>query len=391
MNSFRRVFGFCLIASGLLHPAHAEFSDPDFIVVQSLLRMQDAATLVRSNDVVRRAVNRYLDDKRGQRELLDVVAKLELRDQTHRLAEFFNEAADVSLQVEATRLLLASGQEDYLRERLSAGDRTSVSIAKALGMTNDRRSVRILAPYVTADVPASLRIAAADGLGRSSRGQESLVSLYQSGKLPLECHYVVYNSLLNSKVAHAKEVVVHLAPPPTTGGEALPPMRKLVRMRGDGKRGKATFHGKGTCAKCHKVHGEGKDIGPDLSEIGSKLSREAMFTAILNPNAGISHNYEQYGIVTADGLVLNGLLVNQTEAEVTLKTAEGVDRTIPADDIEEMVRRDVSLMPENLHQLMTVQELVDMVDYLILLTKKTQSGAHVDRPNADQSQQTSSH
>ncbi|EMI52290.1 heme-binding protein, partial [Rhodopirellula sallentina SM41] len=266
--------------------------------------MKDAGTLVRSNEDVHQAVDRYLDSKRGQRELLDVVSTLGLRDQTNRLAEFFNEETDVSLQVEAARLLLSLGQEDYLRDRISVGDRVAVSVANALGMTNDRRSVSILTPYVTADVPASLRIAAAGGLGRTRPGQQSLVSLYRSEKLPRECGYVVYNSLLNSSVDHAKEVVARLAPPPTTGGEALPPMRKLVRMRGDRKSGKVTFHGKGTCSKCHKVHGEGKDIGPDLSEIGSKLSREAMYTAILNPNAGISHNYEQYGVVTADGLVL---------------------------------------------------------------------------------------
>ncbi|WP_044302731.1 PVC-type heme-binding CxxCH protein, partial [Rhodopirellula sallentina] len=86
-----------------------------------------------------------------------------------------------------------------------------------------------------------------------------------------------------------------------------------------------------------------------------------------------------------------GLLVNQTDEEVTIKTAEGVDRTIPAEDIEEMVRRDVSLMPENLHQLMTVQELVDMVDYLVLLKKKTQSGSHIRSSNAGQSEPAASH
>lgn len=39
----------------------------------------------------------------------------------------------------------------------------------------------------------------------------------------------------------------------------------------------------GTCNKCHLVRGEGKQIGPDLTEIGSKLSREAMFESILYP------------------------------------------------------------------------------------------------------------
>ena len=81
-------------------------------------------------------------------------------------------------------------------------------------------------------------------------------------------------------------------PPPTKDSTPLPPLRALIEMKGDGERGKVAFNTIGTCAKCHQVDGEGKDIGPDLSVIGDKLARQAMFESILYPSAAISHNFE---------------------------------------------------------------------------------------------------
>ena len=63
------------------------------------------------------------------------------------------------------------------------------------------------------------------------------------------------------------------------------------------------FNTVGTCSKCHKVSGAGKEVGPDLSEIGDKLSREDIYVAILNPNAAVSHNYETYSLLDVDGRV----------------------------------------------------------------------------------------
>jgi putative membrane-bound dehydrogenase-like protein len=75
--------------------------------------------------------------------------------------------------------------------------------------------------------------------------------------------------------------------------------------------------------------------------------------------------------------MLNGLLVNQNDQEITVKTSEGVVRTIARDDVELFKQSAVSLMPEDLHQLISVQELLDLVDYLVLLKNKEQSGFNV--------------
>lgn len=373
--------------------AHAGQAASDQAVVESLLRLGDEGVkIVQSNDDVHTAVNRYLDSRVGTRSYLDVVSKLELTENAAGLAGFLKPEVDSSLQAEAIRLLVREDQLEVLRELLAANDATSVSVVNGLGLVNNQQSREMLKGLVTSkSASGAMKIAAASGLVRANVGQEFLLKLARDGELPKECKFPAYNGMMSSRSeAIRTEAERLLKPEPTTSGETLPPTRQLVRRRGDAKVGKQIFNTKGTCANCHKVHGAGKDVGPDLSEIGSKLSREAMYVAILNPNAGISHNYEQYALLTVDGLVLNGLLVTETDDEITLKTAEGVERTTAQDDVEEFIKRDVSLMPENLHKTMSVQELIDLVDYLVLLKKEDQKGFNALGKAAKKKRQTAS-
>jgi putative heme-binding domain-containing protein len=135
-------------------------------------------------------------------------------------------------------------------------------------------------------------------------------------------------------------------------------------MPGQADKGLVVFKTIGTCANCHVVNGDGKDVGPNLSEIGKKLSREALLESILYPSAAISHNYESYVVETKSGGVETGLLTSETPEAVTLKGADAILRTLKRGDIEAMRRSPNSLMPADLHKALTVQDLADLVDYL---------------------------
>ena len=110
--------------------------------------------------------------------------------------------------------------------------------------------------------------------------------------------------------------------PAAGDAKPLPPLSELVKMKGNAAHGKELFGDKATCGKCHIVGGQGRDVGPNLSEIGSKLSKDALLVAILDPNAGISHNYETFLAVTDDGKTISGLLVSKTDDELVIKDAE---------------------------------------------------------------------
>ena len=122
-----------------------------------------------------------------------------------------------------------------------------------------------------------------------------------------------------------------------------------------------------TCAKCHKVNGQGKEVGPDLSGVGRKLGRSALYESVLFPSAGISHNYESYVAALADGTLVTGLLISRTPESVTIRNPEAIDRKIAVGDIEELKKQTISLMPADLQKLMTAADLVDVVEYLTTL------------------------
>src|SRR5205823_13191822 len=114
----------------------------------------------------------------------------------------------------------------------------------------------------------------------------------------------------------------------------LPAIGDLVKMKGNAGNGAAVFAKHGTCANCHTVNGAGKNVGPDLSEIGKKLAKEAMFESILYPSASILHNYETYIVETKKGITASGLLVSRTPEEISIKDAEAIVRTFKMSEVD---------------------------------------------------------
>ncbi len=152
--------------------------------------------------------------------------------------------------------------------------------------------------------------------------------------------------------------------------QPLAPLDQLAKMQGSRENGMKLFRDIATCSKCHIVNDFGKDVGPNLSEIGSKLSREAMLTSILDPSAGISHNYENYIVLTDEGQVITGLKTSETDDDIVIRTAEAIDRKLAKDEIEEIKKSEKSIMPENLHHTIDQQGLIDIVEYMQSLKKK---------------------
>ncbi len=95
-----------------------------------------------------------------------------------------------------------------------------------------------------------------------------------------------------------------------------------------------------------------------------------MFTSILDPSAGISHNYENFIVLTSSGQVINGVKVSETPDEVIIRTAEAIDRKIPQEDIEQIKKSEKSIMPDDIHLTMDQQGLVDVIEYMTTLKKK---------------------
>lgn len=349
----------------------------DHAVVEALLRLPPTDLSKRPTQLA--AVRRHLKLNVGTSRYIRVARDLGVLDGTAELRAMVEAVPFSNLSIEAAKILVKAGSFDAIERSLGSEDPVAAAAtAKTLGYVWHPRNFELLKALV-GDESANrqLRIAAAEALTRSKPGQSFLVQLAENNEVADDIRFTVSNGLLASKDEKIRTAVqTHLPLAATAEQEPLPPLPELVKSRGNAARGKAVFHGKGTCIKCHKVLGEGKDVGPDLSEIGSKLSREDMYVAILNPSAAVSHNYETYSLLDADDKTYTGLLINQTEEATTIRDAEGVDHTVVDAEIELLKKQSVSLMPADLQKIMSKQELIDLVDYMVLLKKKEDAGFH---------------
>jgi putative heme-binding domain-containing protein len=157
---------------------------------------------------------------------------------------------------------------------------------------------------------------------------------------------------------------------PAGGRKADPDALRRAAMNnaGDPKRGKALFASPQTnCASCHKVHGQGGDAGPDLSQVGGKFDRTHLIESILDPSAEIAQGYHATVIETKSGRVFTGIVKAESPTAVTLLDAGGKRVTVALRDIESRAVSKVSLMPAGLADGLTPAEFTDLVAYLATL------------------------
>lgn len=132
---------------------------------------------------------------------------------------------------------------------------------------------------------------------------------------------------------------------------------------GDAERGIAVY--KKVCAQCHKMYGEGAEVGPDIT-LSGRNNWDQLLTNVLDPSLVIGGAYQARILQTADGRVLTGLPVEETDQRVVLKVQGGKLETIPRDQIEVYKVSEISMMPEQLEKQITPQELADLFSYLAL-------------------------
>lgn len=121
-----------------------------------------------------------------------------------------------------------------------------------------------------------------------------------------------------------------------------------------------------TCLDCHKLKGEGGEVGPDLSAI-SKKGLKFISESILRPAKKITSGYETYVLVDSEGLKTIGLKTRETATEVDITKATGEVVTVAKGDIRELAVDDgASVMPDDLTEMLTVKDFQDVLAYMMM-------------------------
>ena len=142
--------------------------------------------------------------------------------------------------------------------------------------------------------------------------------------------------------------------------------------KGDVRRGQAVFNSqKAACSSCHAMGYLGGHVGPDLTSIGQTRTERDLLESIVYPSASFVRSFEPYIVKTRSDDEYSGVMRKDSPQEIVLATGPSTEVRIARSDIVDIRPGAVSVMPAGLEQLLTHQELADLIAFL----KATKWGA----------------
>jgi len=321
------------------------------------------------------ALNRILDRLKGDPQFVTLVDKFNVADRYSDLAKLAATHPDDQIGLDAIRSLLGKNQSSLIEGQLKSNQdqgRTALGMATALSNSGDARVAALLLPIVKDSKAAEdLRRQAIKGASLTKPGAAEILTLAEAKQFD-DSFAPALSAALQSGPLDQEQKAKVLAMFPAPAGKndkPLPPISELVKLKGNAGPGGKLFATIGKCNTCHVVNGEGKEVGPNLSEIGAKLARQALYESIVFPSAGISHNYESWTIALTNGTTATGIIVSEDDNKLSLRGNDALVRSFDKKDIEERVKNKISLMPADLAKLLSPEEMADVVEYLQTLKK----------------------
>jgi putative heme-binding domain-containing protein len=141
-------------------------------------------------------------------------------------------------------------------------------------------------------------------------------------------------------------------------------MRSLLsRTKGDPIRGIAVY--KNLCGQCHKIHGEGVEVGPDITSNG-RANFEQLLSNVFDPSLVIGPGYQAVTVIDTKGRSLTGLVVEDNATRIVLKVQGGKQEVVARKNVEKVEVSKLSLMPEGVEKQLKPQEIADLFAFLVL-------------------------
>jgi putative heme-binding domain-containing protein len=131
-----------------------------------------------------------------------------------------------------------------------------------------------------------------------------------------------------------------------------------------GRAGEGRFVFERVCTSCHKVQKYGINYGPELTKVAERLKREELIESILYPNLKVAPEWLTTNITTRDGEELSGLVVAEDDQSLTMKLGGDLVQKLAKSDISKREALTVSNMPEGLAASLSIQEFLDLIEFL---------------------------
>ena len=318
---------------------------------------------IASNPEAKARLDALLKPVIGKPEFIDLVQRLNLTGFEQELVDYITAYPEAGESINAARILAANTGKTVAFLTKADADSAKKLVA-ALGKVSDRPSVAVLNQAFWPEKRDDVRRSIVEALALSGEGGRAILKWNSEKKLPDYVKTTAALALSRSTDAGLRtQAAKELPLPAALGAEKFPPLAELMKMKGDAVKGQTAFMTAG-CIGCHQVKGQFINFGPDLTQIGNKLSKDGLFTAVLYPSAAIEHSFNGVTISTKAGAQIVGYIISDTADELVLKIAGGAQQPVKKADIMKREEMKESLMAPGLAAAIGPQGLVDLVSWL---------------------------
>ena len=285
----------------------------------------------------------------------------------------------------ANKSLPAAQREAALSLLLHVRDSETASLLQAIIRSDDKslshRAVQGLATLAHPGTPALLieKLASFDAptkneaintLATTVAGARLLLGAVKAKQVPLTMLSPFLarqmDALKDAQVtALLKEVWGDLNAPKADLPERKAKFRAILTAaalaKTDPAKGKLVFMG--ICGQCHKLFGEGQNVGPDLTG-SNRANLDYLLDNVLDPNAVIGKAYQLNIFELKDGRITSGVVKEETPAAYRIAMPGGFEQTLTVAEVKKRTISKVSTMPEGIFEVLPQEQLIQLVAYL---------------------------
>ena len=254
------------------------------------------------------------------------------------------------------RSLQNDGDESVRKEvtRLAASTRSSSALGRILGIL-ESGSIGEKQTALTA-------LVSVDGSEAAEVLKVWMIKLID-GSVPKEMQLDVLDAASKRPEKGLKELVTKYET--TRPKDDVLGVDRVELFGGDAAAGRQIFLERAdvSCVRCHQVDGEGGEVGPVLTGIATRQSREYLLESILYPNRVIAKGFESLIVTLKNGSAYAGILKSETDTELVMNSPEDGLLTLKKSDLTSR-EKGLSAMPEEMTKVLTKQELRNVVEFL---------------------------
>jgi putative heme-binding domain-containing protein len=145
--------------------------------------------------------------------------------------------------------------------------------------------------------------------------------------------------------------------------------QSIIHLQGDPSSGESLLQSNQSlrCLECHQLKGQGREVGPALDHIASRLDRNEILKSLLEPSATIAPQFAAKLIETHDGDILSGFVVDESDETLRFRDINQGLVVLSKKDLQSIESQSLSLMPEFLLQDLTPKQAADLLAFLTTL------------------------